>query len=214
MTTFNTTRRAILAGVPAAALVATIPGTLKAAPADSAAWERAKADFANACQRFTAASDAYTRADGEQIDFIKTAPECEVIYNQKGWQVTTERAHFEMKGGLGPFRLTRHNYADSFIEEGLKATPEYAAFVAEMEEWHANREALAEARGWNAAEQEWEDALDMRTEAWNALIVCPVETAPQIAEKMALARSVEPEPDEVAKLMDAINADLTRITAH
>jgi hypothetical protein len=210
--TIQTNRRAILAGIPAAALVATIPGTLKAAPLDNAAWERVKADYTTACQRFTAAQDAYTRVDGEQIDFNATAPEREVTYTEEGWRVVSDEMHIEAKPGERQFVLTRHKLASA--SEGMKATPEYAAFIAELDEWKAGREAYAEQRGWQAAHQEWEDALEAQTAAWTALIACPVQTAAQIAEKVELARRVPIEEDEAAKLLDAINADLTRITAH
>jgi hypothetical protein len=212
--TIQTNRRAILAGIPAAAFVATIPGTLNAAPADNAVWERVKADFANACQRYSSAQDAYTRADGERIDYGKTAPEREVIYTREGWRAVTEEVHIEVKDSTAPFTLRRSNYTDPLIVKGLKGTPGYTAYAAEVEVWEAGREAHAEACGWIAVQQEWEDALAAQTEAWNTLIACPVETAPQVAEKLALARSVYIEDDEAARLMDAINADLTRITAH
>jgi hypothetical protein len=210
--TVETTRRAVLAGAPAIALAATIPGTLKAAPTDNAAWERVKADYTTACQRFTAAQDAYTRVDGEQIDFNATAPEREVAYTEKGWRVVSDDMHIEAKPREGRFVLTRNTLA--IAPKDMKATPEYAAFAAELEAWQTSRESYAEARGWQAAHLEWEDALAAQTTAWGALIACPVQTAPQIAEKLTLAQRVPIEEDEAAKLLDAINADLTRNTAH
>jgi hypothetical protein len=56
--TIETTRRAVLAGAPAIALVATIPGTLKAAPsALRGEWDAAMASY----QRAKAEDEAFTR---------------------------------------------------------------------------------------------------------------------------------------------------------
>jgi hypothetical protein len=212
--TIETTRRAVLAGAPAIALVATIPGTLKAAPADNATWERVKADYLAACLRFNVAQDAYTRADSEQIDFSETAPERELTYSDEGFRIVTDGMRVEAQPSDRQFLLTHRNYASEAAAAALKDAPEYAAFIAEMEAWEASREAQSEARGWDAAEQEWEDAHDAQTAAWAALISCPVETVEQVEEKLTLARKVVIEEVEAGELMDAINADLTRITPH
>jgi hypothetical protein len=96
----------------------------------------------------------------------------------------------------------------------MKATPEYAAFIAAMDEWKAGREAYAEQRGWKAVQQEWEDALDAQTVAWSALIACPVQTTSQVAEKLTLARKVFIGDDEASQLLDSVSTDLTLITTH
>jgi hypothetical protein len=210
--TIQTTRRAVLAGAPAIALVATIPGTLKAAP--NAAWDKVKADYAAACQRFKAAQDAYTRVDGEKIDFDNTAPERELTYTDEGFLIVKDGMRVEAQPSDSQFLLTHRNYASEAAAAVLKETPDYTAFAAEMDEWKAGREAYAEQRGWQAVQQEWENALDAQSAAWTALIACPVQTASQVAEKLTLARKVGIEEYEAAELMDAVNADLIRITTH
>ena len=204
-----TTRRSFLKAAPAAAAVVAIPSAAAASitsKALSPGWERVKADYAAACEQVETARKVHDRMEHEQIAFRKTMPTRGVVLTPNGAQMTDPAAEPSVK-------LTARNYDQDLFRGLLKNQPEYAAYCEEAKAWLAKEQAHAKARGWDAIEAEWLDAVDAQDDAWRALVAFPVHTAEEAAEKLAISRELATDDASADRLLDGITADLTRITA-
>jgi hypothetical protein len=213
--TIETTRRAVLVGAPAIALVATIPGTLKAAPADNAVWEKVKADYSAATDRYNKACLAEDRAMLAQRTVLDRwpAPERKITYTDAGWSIVNDRAHVELKPSEETLTLTPRSYED--VPGYTKETPEWLGYRDEVEAWEAKVATSTEDRAFEAAKQDWHDACDAQITAWNALVACPVISLAHVVEKIEIGHPMAKDsPEDLALLMTGVEADLKRITTH
>lgn len=173
-----------------------------------ATWAQAKADFCSAASRLEKAGNAHADMEQEQFAFRSSAPSRTVTYMSKGFNVR----HVSVTPHETTETLTPDNYGKPHTPEELAQLPEYIAFGEELAEWRAKRDQLGQDRGWDATEQEWQDAADAHLAALRQLIAFPVTSAGEIAEKIALSRAdVRMDDDETNALLDAIASDLNRL---
>jgi hypothetical protein len=207
--TTNTTRRACLKAAPAAAIAAVIPTSI-AASAANPQWAQVRSTFLNVHQRVERAAEDHNRMELEQSAFDDSRPTREVTYTEEGWTIENEGMKIEAAPKEATFTLTVQSAGHA--PQYLKETPEFAAFIAELDAWKANYREQAHLRGWDAIEAEWEAAVDAKVIAWREMVACPVNTISDLAEKARLARMDEwPDEDELNRLLDGIEGDIARI---
>jgi hypothetical protein len=197
-----------LAALPVAAVAITVPALGSSVNTE---WETTKRSFAQADKRFDDAMIAYNRADSEQTNFERTAPQCEVTYTATGWRIANSGVLIEAEPRPAQYVLTQHQH--TYAPDEVKGLPGYVAYKDELATWQERRNALAKEQGWEAAQQEWNAAYEVRLAAWRQLIAHPLNSASDLAEKMKLAQSITLDEDEAITLLDAVAADLQRMSA-
>jgi hypothetical protein len=212
----TTSRRALLKVAPVAAAVVAAPAfaAKSAIMVDTGEWEATKLAYATARDRFHRACEAEGRRDSEVIDFDKTAPSRAVSVLVPAQQINLNglaKGIYRTEAYESTVTLLPHNLEDQ--PAYVKTTEDFKQYSAQLDVWIAERERLAQRRGWAAIVQEWHDACAAEEDAWQALVSCPVCDLTQLGEKIDIVRRGDELlfEEHAASFAEGIAADVARL---